>query len=288
MSQTNKDTKTHLVLIGDSTLDNLVWVDTKEEAIPSQLRELLPNALITNYAADGFNSKDTLQGNYPSISAAARETAGDPFPVFQGTFKPLQQLKELHKRTPVSHVVLSVGGNDVREILGNLNYLPNIIHRFLSNYPKILEEIFEVTPKVIIMLQYRPAFNQDSYYRVYKAMKTIANDNPVSSLNALMQFIYPHVFQLARKHSLAIIDLPNTFDIYNDALYRSQIEPSSEGGKVICKLIKHVLEKHDFSASKFYKLKGDQVIDSLVGDDWQIEGGTSVLVQQMLNAMVNK
>lgn len=34
-----------------------------------------------------------------------------------------------------------------------------------------------------------------------------------------------------------MIDLPNTFDIYNEKLYVSQIEPSSVGGEIIARLI---------------------------------------------------
>lgn len=55
------------------------------------------------------------------------------------------------------------------------------------------------------------------------------------------------------KKKIPFIDLPNTFDYRDDSLYKMQIEPSNKGGKKIAKLIKHVVESHDFNGiSKFY------------------------------------
>lgn len=60
----------------------------------------------------------------------------------------------------------------------------------------------------------------------------------VAALNNLMETIYPPIFKIAQDNKIPIIDLANTYDIYDDSLYRSQIEPSEKGGQLTCELIK--------------------------------------------------
>jgi len=55
-------------MMGDSTLDNIVWVDEYENCIKCQLEQALPDTQIINYAADGFTSQDMLSGRIPIIS----------------------------------------------------------------------------------------------------------------------------------------------------------------------------------------------------------------------------
>merc|ERR1712014_119372 len=57
-----------------------------------------------------------------------------------------------------------------------------------------------------------------------------------------METIYEPVLALAREKKLPLLDLPRTFDIYNDDLYSHQIEPSAEGGKVIANMLFHVFK----------------------------------------------
>jgi len=245
----------HIVMLGDSTIDNIVWVEGQHVTVCHQVATML-NCRVTNYAADGFNSNDVLKGGVPNISLAARRNAGDPFPALGGdkVFKPLEYLERSHD---VTHVVLSVGGNDVREILGHLQELPTRLASFLANYPAILAKALHVTPRVIIMLQYRPSRTMDHNYSVYSAMSRLTNGgDAVETLNALMEEIYPPILSLAKEHKLAIVDLPNTFDIYNSELYCCQIEPSAKGGRIIAELISHVVNNHDWSGpSRFYYQK---------------------------------
>jgi len=150
---------------------------------------------------------------------------------------------------------LSVGGNDIREILGDMSRLPQQWASFNASYPKIVDEILSVTPNLIIVLQYRPNFQQDRCYRVYEAIGSLSKDSDsVGSLNTLMEIVYPPIFQIAQEKKLPLIDLSNTFDIYDEKLYSQQIEPSSEGGMIIAQLIQHVVKNHNFNdASMFYQ-----------------------------------
>lgn len=232
-----------VALIGDSTLDNVIWVEQDDPSISEQIARAVPGSAVCNLAADGFNSSDTLNGSHCVISVGTRDEIGDPVPFdANGCFKPLEQLATL--RPPPTHVVLSVGGNDVREILGNIGDLPRVTERFLENYPRIVRACLQVTSNVILMWQYRPSYNM-THYGVYQAIDKIpVPGDSVAKLNALMEKIYEPVLALAIELKLPIIDLPRTFDIYRDELYNHQIEPSAKGGEVITSLIHHVVQHH--------------------------------------------
>lgn len=251
----------HVVLIGDSTLDNIVWVSKPEQSMPSQLRAALNGVKVTNFAADGFNSEDVRNGAAPSISRSARARAGDPFPAgSEAHFEPLKHIKSVGD---VSHVVVSFGGNDVREILRDMSHLQSRIQQFWTNYPAVIEEVLKVTPKVILLQQYRPSYGggKDGPYHVYAAMASLPGPgSSLSKINTLMETVYPPILELARKHKLPVVDLPSTFDVNDEELYVMQIEPSAKGGALISDMICHVLSHHNFtSPSTIYYKKGNQV-----------------------------
>lgn len=50
------DERPKLVMLGDSTLDNIVWVGAQENSIKYLLQKLNPNRCVVNLAADGFTS----------------------------------------------------------------------------------------------------------------------------------------------------------------------------------------------------------------------------------------
>ena len=269
------ESSVEVVLLGDSTLDNIVWVASHEETVPFQLKELLPEGSnVINFAADGFNTRDMLEGQVPQISYHVRQHV-DPFPIDVGdAFYPLIFLQG----STASHAVLSVGGNDVREILGNMESLAERIMGFMMNYPVIVNQIISQVPKLVLCLQYRPSLQQDAHYHVYQAMASLpGNGTSVQKLNTLMESTFPIIFQVAREHRLPIVDLARSFDINNPELYRSQIEPSAMGGKLIADLIAHVISNHDFEHSDstfYYKPPGSADILQQVNDNsipWKIE-----------------
>jgi len=284
-----------LVLIGDSTLDNIVWVNSKYDSIPYKLAHKLSTYNIVNYAADGFNSKDVLHGSFPSISFEARQSAGDPFPVAgfeSGVFKPLDALRHLKEQegNTIKYTLLSVGGNDVREILGRMDLLPQRVEMYRKNYPAIIGEIRKNCPNLILMLQYRPSFKDDNY-GVYKSLGRLCHDpsQSVVCLNALMEEVYEEVFNLADKEKLPIIDLPNTFDINDSSLYRMQIEPSSKGGDIIVELISHVVQNHDFSGDSRIYWKDNKGVLQNKTNDLKLKVGDSdtTFLRKFLRKMIN-
>lgn len=240
-----------VALLGDSTLDNIAWVGgstlsaTDTKSIPEQLAAAVPCA-VCNLAADGFKSCDVLHGSRVVISSGIRNARGDPVKwSADGLFRPLEQLASLEP--PPTHVVLSIGGNDVREILGDLSRLPEIVVSFSENYRALVEACRGVTRNVVLMWQYRPAFESDrDHYRVYQAIGTLPGPgDAVAKLNGLMESIYRPMLELAQELQLPVVDLPRTFDIHNSDLYSHQIEPSAKGGEVITALLRHVLLGHE-------------------------------------------
>lgn len=242
-----------VALLGDSTLDNILWIGAVP-CISEQLTTSLPCA-VKNLAGDGFKTTDTLVGSRMVISTAMRQACGDPVDFdADGVFRPLEALKRL--APPPTHVVLSVGGNDVREILGNIGKLPTIMEGFWQNYPALVKACLAVTPNVILQWQYRPSVSEDHHYGVYRAISALPGPgNGVEKLNQLMTTIYEPMLALARELCLPIVDLPRTFDIHDSDLYCSQIEPSAKGGAVISALLRHVVLNHPAGkASALYQL----------------------------------
>ena len=269
------------MFLGDSTLDNVVWVAGRGRPVRDHLIELSgPGMTVVNLAADGFTTGHVLHGGPATISAAARSEAGDPVPGDVMKFTPLTHLAALPGARDAT-VVLSVGGNDVREILGAMHHLTTRLEKLWQNYPKIVSSVLGVSPRLVLMLQYGPAFGADKHYGVYRAMETIPGPGDgLQKLFGLFEMVYPPILELARVHRLPIVDLPRTFDVHDATLYRSQIEPSDkvqfaadawlrslsqphafcclrlQGGRLIASLLKHVLEHHDFEGgtSQFYYL----------------------------------
>jgi lysophospholipase L1-like esterase len=247
----------HIVLLGDSTLDNLVWVDSQEETVKAALQRRLPGARVTNFAADGFTSSDVLKGQTPSISGRARDQAKDPFPEGWNSkgFRPLEHLATLKD---VTHIVLSIGGNDIREILGNMKRLPASMERLITNYQAILATCLKVCPNVIVQMQYRPALHMDTHYHVYGSMARIPGPgSPVDKINELMKTVYKPIFPLVIASKLAVLDMASSFPLEDSSFYKLQIEPSAKGGELIATLISHAVQHHEWSKeSVLYSKKG--------------------------------
>jgi len=237
---------------------------------------------VTNYAADGFTTSDVLNGAIPSISMSQRAKC-DPFPTGLNFFAPLEQLEALHKKSPVSHVVLSVGGNDIRVILHKIQNLLAVLPKFVSNYEEIMKRLLKITPNVIIMTQYRPSFHQDNIYHVYSAINSIPflPGNSIEKLNGLMGIMYGKVFQYAQENKLAVIDLSNTFEPRYSKLFECQIEPSQYGSQLTSKLITHVLQSHNWNSPSFsviwcppseYDLIDDKLVVFSIKNKGSIDG----------------
>jgi hypothetical protein len=159
-----------LVLLGDSTLDNILWVPSPSSCLASQLRAA--GFSVFNYAADGFTTDDVLNGGKPLLSRAARERAGDALPGWgaerdaaaEGVFEPLKHVEELAGKAGTMGVtaVLSVGGNDIRHILADMKGVHAAVARLHRNYEALLDRLLRLRPVVntVICMQYRPCISE--------------------------------------------------------------------------------------------------------------------------------
>ena len=196
--------KHYVSLLGDSIIDNKVYVGEGELSVTEHLQHN-SSSNITMIAVDGDTTEDVLKNQ-------------------------LDNLKE-----PVSHIVLSIGGND---LLQNLHILQDetsgmkfaleksseLIGEIQENYIKILEQLSQYDSKVLLCTVYEGDLKSDvllaDYDKAGQAILKMHNDT---------------VYYLARKFDVDVLELRNIFTNKED--YANPIEPSHIGGEKLAKAI---------------------------------------------------
>merc|ERR1712196_271495 len=138
------DFRKNMVMLGDSTLDNVVWVKDYNESVPFLVRA--HGIHVINFAADGFTTDDVLTGEVPSISKGKRAQCDDPFPNETGKFCPFDWIDKMEK--PENSIfVLSVGGNDIRELLYQIHQgladVDQAVMETVMRYRQILTQLMQ-------------------------------------------------------------------------------------------------------------------------------------------------
>ena len=181
--------------LGDSTLDNRIWVSSSDDCIEEKLARRVQEKgyAVFSHAYDGFTTIEVLKGGriggviqgIPSYHTYLKEKGS-------GEVRPLETLQAKIPRMPdkIHFVVLSVGGNDFRVNLMNPVKL-------LWDIPKIQERYLQIVDKLkglkgrdvrpILMLQYRTDANND-HYGVYTVMKVIASVALVVQVVSFLSF----------------------------------------------------------------------------------------------------
>lgn len=309
---------TKIVLLGDSTLDNFVWVDHEKDTVRGKLKQKCSdNAEVIDLSCDGFTTSDVLKGAKRNKAVSSRYHQNE-------LYQPLVALKALDNP---SHLVLSVGGNDLRENLSFLalmepakrkTTLNRIIKDIQQQYFEILKQVKTIHPGVapILMLQYTPDSTRD-VYGIYTLMnllhsekalskfgmlkflawgrKNNATQEAVAELHSLMQKVYEPILQYAKEQNIPVIDMASTFDHRDTSFYRQQIEPSAKGAETIATLIDHVVQHHDFSKSSaiYSKPNGDSdtIVTQTNHDSWRPRRhcpGTKLQARSMFFTEYNK
>jgi len=196
--------KHYVSLLGDSIIDNKVYVGEGELSVTEHLQHN-SSSNFTMIAVDGDTTEDVLKNQ-------------------------LDNLKE-----PVSHIVLSIGGND---LLQNLHILQDetsgmkfaleksseLIGEIQENYIKILEQLSQYDSKVLLCTVYEGDLKSDvllaDYDKAGQAMLKMHNDT---------------VYYLASKFEVDVLELRNIFTNKED--YANPIEPSHIGGEKLAKEI---------------------------------------------------
>ena len=196
--------KHYVSLLGDSIIDNKVYVGEGELSVTEHLQHNSPS-YFTMIAVDGDTTEEVLDNQ-------------------------LDNLKE-----PVSHIVLSIGGND---LLQNLHLLQDetsgmkfalekcseLISQIQENYIKILEHLSQYDAKVLLCTVYEGDLESDlllaKYDKAGQVMLKMHNDT---------------VYYLASKFEVDVLELRNIFTNKED--YANPIEPSHIGGEKLAKAI---------------------------------------------------
>ena len=206
---------THVALIGDSVFDNRVYVQPEPD-VQQQLRDALPAGWkVTLGAIDGSVTDDVSR-----------------------------QLNGLLE--DVSHIVVSVGGNDGLQSMGilsekvssvaeGLGLLSGVVTEFQTAYRLMLDDLVATNIPATVCTIYRPQF--------------AANLQQIA-LMALSLFNDVILTEAMRMH-LPVLDLRQIMDEAAD--YANEIEPSAHGGKKMAKAISQILLGNDDSGNWVYQ-----------------------------------
>jgi hypothetical protein len=200
----------HLVLLGDSIFDNAGYVPGGRPAVIDQVRSRLPEGWSATLLA--------IDGNVINYVH--------------------QQLKVLPG--DASHLVLSVGGNDV---LGEISILRERVAtvgealrllldsraRFQEEYHRLMEAIRDRGLPAAVCTIYNPCSDEDEFQRAAVAALCLFNDA---------------IIDRARHFKVPVIDLRVVCSEITD--YANEIEPSAAGGAKIAEAICGLITRHDF------------------------------------------
>jgi GDSL-like Lipase/Acylhydrolase family len=200
----------HIVLLGDSILDNAAYVPGRRPAVIDQVRNRLP----------------------PGWSATLLAVDGS---VIDDVYRQLDRLPP-----DASHLVLSVGGNDllaeigilqesVRTVGDGLRLLGEVRDRFESEYERLLSAIAGKRLRTAVCTIYNPCSPDEAFQRAAIVAVAIFNDR---------------IIQAARKFGVPLIELRAVCT--EIAHYANEIEPSAAGGARIAEaIVDLVTERYD-------------------------------------------
>lgn len=203
----------HIVLVGDSSLDNGPYV-ARGEAVIDHLQGLMPKGWkATLLAVDG-----STIGSIPS------------------------QLAQLPEST--THIVVSVGGNDALQHQGILaarasssaqviGELATIGENFEGRYERMLAEVLRLKLPTVVCTIYYPQFPDLVVQRLSVTASTIFNDA---------------ILRLAFGAGVPVMDLRLICNEETD--YANPIELSSAGGRKIAEVVCRVITQHDFGRQR--------------------------------------
>jgi lysophospholipase L1-like esterase len=204
----------HLVLVGDSIIDNAAYIAEGEPDVLHQVRERLgARGGATRLAVDGSVAADVK-----------RQLGGLP--------------------SHATHLFVSVGGNDALQCMGMLTEtaestaevlerFATIRDRFQTSYREMLESVLGPGLPTVLCTIYDPRFPDPRIQRSAVIGLAIFNDV---------------ITRLAGDAGVPLIDLRRLFD--DARYYANPIEPSVAGGARLADVICRVATEHDFSTPR--------------------------------------
>jgi len=250
---------TNIFFIGDSVLDNFIWLKNPKQNLIWQMNQKIIGPNTTNYmfAVNETETKDILNGKKPSSfhQTGRKKYNLEKYPTnTKGKVFPLKLVKNNINPDRKNYVVLSVGGNDCRVCLSSLpkgweavwKEMNNSDHNYTNNYKKIIDKLSKMDLTGIILVSvYLPYI--DFVKKNYKEIEKV-----IEKSKKLL-------FKIAQEFNLPVIDLSKSFDNKNPTHYgrekgNSPIEPSNISSMFISNLVTYVINDFDFegNVSKIY------------------------------------
>tara|TARA_B100001250_G_scaffold277610_2_gene240091 strand:- start:2580 stop:3275 length:696 start_codon:yes stop_codon:yes gene_type:complete len=226
----------HVILAGDSIFDNGTWVPGDPD-VAEQLRGLLgPDDKVTLLAVDG----DVING----VSHQLNDLPND-----------------------ATHLFISVGGNDA---LGALRVMEMPVNKvgegfllfhevrkeFEKMYQNMLSNALSYRLPTTVCTIYRPCLSHGNAIRMIGHSDIDLNSDQQQKIaNTALPIINGIIRNEAISAGLPIMDLEIIFNDVSD--YANDIEPSAVGGMKMAKIIKEIVNIHDFSINKTVVYKGN-------------------------------
>ena len=195
-----------VALLGDSIIDNKVYVGENELSVTEHLQKINDeDYYFEMIAVDGDTTKEVIDNQLEKI------------------------------RANNSHIVLSIGGNDLLQkldimfnetsgMIESLEIASQTIEEIKSRYEEILIHLKNLNQPVLLCTIYEGDLQSDPYLaEVEEAGKVL-----LGMMNDTIHF-------LGKKHSIEVLELRNIFTEVSD--YANPIEPSHSGGEKLAKAI---------------------------------------------------
>lgn len=188
------------VLLGDSIIDNALYVGPQGRAVATYVAEFAPDVAVDNRARDGSRCGDVLREQL------------DPPPMSD------------------ARVVLSVGGNDALAEIGRLNALDKLTFAeamialrkiregFRAGYCALLDAVAGFDRPALVLTIYNPRFGLVDP----SEEEQWAAEGALSAFNDVIQ-------EEASRRGFDVLDIRHVF--VEDDDYHNPIEPSEAGGR---------------------------------------------------------
>jgi lysophospholipase L1-like esterase len=192
-----------IILLGDSIIDNGVYVRPGEPDVTKQLQALLPEHAVIKRALDGAMCGDVLSSQVAGLEST-------------------------------DCIILSAGGNDALQHIALLEAttsttakdvlvkLSTIREEFRRNYASLLDRLAIARMPVVVLTVYNPCFDGHAMDVSYQQ----AAETAIAIFNDVIQ-------QEAHRRSFDVLDLRTLFTDRAD--YANPIEPSAIGGAKLAK-----------------------------------------------------
>jgi hypothetical protein len=213
--QSKSSSDWHVLLLGDSTIDNKGYVGKEGFSVLEHFQKLLNPGKVSMYAKDG---------------ALIEAVSGQ---LDRGV------------ESSVTHIVVSVGGNNLiykstvikekcESISDGLIRLENEISKeFEEKYEEIIQRVLKENRPVMICAVYHPDF----------ARKNVTTLDQVAA-NTAMRIFHDLLFSIARKYHLPVVDLRSVISEESD--YANPIELAHNGGEKLAKAVIQAIKDHPF------------------------------------------